>query len=139
MKMVVDTRLDKQQQHQTQEQQLTRSEERLQQLHQYVQHQQQELQKLQQRNLCNYQSQPLQDRYANTGTISNKKWNIASFGNSIPKGINRKIFGQKLFNAKVSYRFFHGATSTDFFHYIKPTLQDSKTNFDIAVLHMGCY
>ena len=41
-----------------------------------------------------------------------------------------------MFNAKVSYRFFTGATSRDFFHYIKPTLQDSKTNFDIAVLHM---
>ena len=42
-----------------------------------------------------------------------------------------------MFNAKVFYRFFPGATSRDFFHYIKPTLQDPQTNFDIAVLHMG--
>ena len=127
----------KQQQHQTQEQQLTRSEELLQQIHQQVQHQQQALQKLQQRNPCNHQSQPLQDRHANVGTVSNEKRNIVILGDSIPKGINRKILGQKLFNAKVIYRFFPGDTSRDFFHYIKPTLQDPKTNFDIAVLHMG--
>ena len=125
----------KQQQHQTQEQQLTRSEELLQQLHQQVQHQQQELQKLQQRNHCNHQSQPLQDD--NVGTVTNEKRNIVIFGDSIPKRINRKILSQKLFNAKVFYRFFPGATSRDFFHYIKPTLQEPQTNFDIAVLHMG--
>ena len=42
-----------------------------------------------------------------------------------------------MFNAEVFYRFFPGATSRDFFHYIKPVLQDPQTNFDIAVLHMG--
>ena len=42
-----------------------------------------------------------------------------------------------MFNAKVFYRLFPGATSRDFFHYIKPTLQDAQTNFDIAVLHMS--
>ena len=51
--------------------------------------------------------------------------------------VNRKILGQKLLNAKVFYRFFPGAISRDFFHYIKPTLQDQQTNFDIAVLHMS--
>ena len=55
----------------------------------------------------------------------------------IPKGINRKILGQKLFIAKVFCRFFPGATSRDFFHYVKPTLQYLQTNSDIAVLHMG--
>ena len=64
----------------------------LQQLHQHIQHQQQELQKLQQENCCNHQSQPLQDRHANAGTVSNEnKYNI--FCVSIPKGINRKILG----------------------------------------------
>ena len=57
-------------------------------------------------------------------------------GDCIPKGINRKILGQKLFNAKAFYRFFPGATSRDFFHYVKPALQDPQTNFDIAILHM---
>ena len=36
---------------------------------------------------------------------------------------------------KFFYRFFFCATSKDFFHYIKPTLQDPQTNFNIAVLH----
>ena len=47
------------------------------------------------------------------------------------------MLSQKLFNAKVFYRFFPGATSRDFVHHIKPTLQYSEINFDIAVLHMG--
>ena len=43
-----------------------------------------------------------------------------------------------MFNAKIFYRFFFpDATLRDFFHYIKPTLQDPQTNFDIAVLNMG--
>ena len=41
-----------------------------------------------------------------------------------------------MFNVTAFYRFFPGGTSTDFFHYIKLTLQDPQTNFDIAVLHM---
>ena len=125
----------KQQQHQTQEQKLTYSEKLLQQHLQQVQHQQQELQKLQQQSLCNHQLQLLQDMHANSATVSNEKRNIVTFGDSIPKDINRKILGQKLFNATVFYRFFLG-TSRDFFHYIKPTLQNPQTNFGIAVLHM---
>ena len=42
-----------------------------------------------------------------------------------------------MLNAKVFYRFFPGATSRYFFHYIKPTLQDPQTNFNVAVIHMG--
>ena len=124
----------KQQQHQTQEQQINCNHELLQQLHQQLQHQQPELQKLQQQNRCNHQSQPLHDRHANAGTVSNEKRNIVIFSNSIPKCMNRKILGQKLFNAKFFYRFFPGVTSRDFFHYI---LQGPQSGFDIAVLHMG--
>ena len=40
-----------------------------------------------------------------------------------------------MFNAKVFYRFFPSTTSRDFFHYIKPTLQDPQTDFYNAVLH----
>ena len=90
----------KQQQHQTQKKQLTRSEELLQELNKQVQHQQQGLQMLQQRNLCNHQSQLLQD-VSTAGTVSNEKRNIVIFGDNIPKGINRKMLGQKLCNAKV--------------------------------------
>ena len=42
-----------------------------------------------------------------------------------------------MFNAKVFYRYFLGPSSRDFFHYIKPTLQDPQTVFDIAILHVG--
>ena len=63
--------------------------------------------------------------------------NIAIFVDSIPKGIERKKIGQKLFNAEVSYRFFPGATSQDFIHYIKPTFQGPQADFDIGVLHIG--
>ena len=42
-----------------------------------------------------------------------------------------------LLNANIFYRFFPNVTSRDFFHYIKPTLQDPQVDFDIAVLHMG--
>ena len=47
------------------------------------------------------------------------------------------MLGQNFFNEKVFHKFFSGATSRGFFHYIKPTLQDCQTDFDIAVLHMG--
>ena len=58
-------------------------------------------------------------------------------GDSIPKGIERKKIGQKLFNAEVSYRFFPGVTSQYFFHYVKPTFQGPQADFDIGVLHIG--
>ena len=45
--------------------------------------------------------------------------------------------GQRLFNAEVFYRLFPDTTSRDFFHYIKPILQDSQSDFDISVIHMG--
>ena len=47
------------------------------------------------------------------------------------------MLGQNFFNERVFYKFFPGATSRGFFHYIKPTLQDCQIDFDIAVLHMG--
>ena len=55
-----------------------------------------------------------------------------NFGDRIPKGINR---GPKLFKAKVFYRLFFGATSRDFFHYIKPTLQDPRTEW--VLMNLG--
>ena len=78
-------------------------------------------------NTCKHQSKRTQDSHTNAGTVSNEKRNIVIFGDSISKSINRKILGQKLFNAKVFYRFFPGATFRGFFHYIKLTLQDPQT------------
>ena len=42
-----------------------------------------------------------------------------------------------MFNAKVFYRLLPGASSRDVFYYIKLTLQDPQTEFDIEVLHIG--
>ena len=100
------------------------------------QHQQQQKRRQQHQQQQHLQQQPLQYSHTNAGIVSNEKRNIVIFCDSIPKGINRKIFGQKSFNAKVIYKFFPAITFRDLFHYIKPTLQEPRTNFDIAVLHM---
>ena len=42
-----------------------------------------------------------------------------------------------MFNVKVFYRLLPGASSRDVFYYIKLTLQDPQTEFDIEVLHIG--
>ena len=88
---------------------------------------------LQQGNPCNHQSQPLQDKHANAGTVFNEKQNIVIFGDSIPKGINRKVFGQKLFNPNFFIDSSLASLQEIFFNYIKPNLQDPQTNFGIPV------
>ena len=45
------------------------------------------------------------------------------------------ISNKKLIKSKVVCNFFTGATSKDFVHYIKPTLQENE--FDTSILHMG--
>ena len=66
-----------------------------------------------------------------------KEKNIIIYGDSIPKGINRNMLNRKLSNAKCFYKFFPGATSRDFYHYIKPALQNPQIEYDVAILHMG--
>ena len=61
--------------------------------------------------------------------------NVIIFGNSIPKGINAQPLNKKLIKSKAVCKFFPGATSKDFVHYIKPTLQENE--FDTSILHMG--
>ena len=72
--------------------------------------------------------------YKNTHNSSN---NIVFFGDSIPKGINIKNLKSQLYNAYCSCRFFGGATSKHFHHYIHPSLNETNMLTDIAVLHMG--
>ena len=72
--------------------------------------------------------------YKNTHNSSN---NIVFFGDSIPKGINIKNLKSRLYNAYCSCRFFGGATSKHFYHYIHPSLNETNMLTDIAVLHMG--
>ena len=68
-------------------------------------------------------------------TIITQKKNVVIFGDSIPKGINKRLFNKKLIKTKVVGKFFPGATSKDFVHYIKPTLPENE--FDTSILHMG--
>ena len=63
--------------------------------------------------------------------------NIIIYGDSIPKGINRNMLNRKLLNAKCFYKFFPGATSRDFYHYIKPALLNPEMEYNLAILHMG--
>ena len=46
-----------------------------------------------------------------------------------------RLLKKKLIKSKVVSKFFPGATSKDFVHYIKPTLQENE--FDTSVLHIG--
>ena len=59
--------------------------------------------------------------------------NVEFFGDSIPKDISVKNLKSWLYNANCSYRFFGGATSKHFYHYICPTINET----DIVVLYMG--
>ena len=63
--------------------------------------------------------------------------NIVIFGDSIPKGINIRNLNTRLSTANCKCRFFVGATSKHFHHYIQPTLNEKNVKTDIAVLHMG--
>ena len=68
-------------------------------------------------------------------TLIMQKKNVVIFGDSIPRGINMRLLKKKLIKSKVVSKFFPGATSKDFVHYIKPTLQENE--FDTSILHMG--
>ena len=70
-------------------------------------------------------------------TPSNTYNNIVIFGNSVPKGIDIRNLNTRLSTANCKCRFFGGATSKHFHHYIQPTLNEKNVKTDIAVLHMG--
>ena len=62
---------------------------------------------------------------------------IVIFGDSIPKGINIRNLNTRLSTANCKCRFFGGATSKHFHHYIQPTLKETNVKTDITVLQMG--
>ena len=68
-------------------------------------------------------------------TLITQKKNVIIFGDSIPKGINTRLLNEKLIKSKAACKFFPGATSKDFVHYIKPTLQENE--FYTSILRMG--
>ena len=59
------------------------------------------------------------------------------FGDSIPKGINIRNLNTRLSTVNCNCRFFDGARSKHFHHYIQPTLNEKNVKTDIAVLNMG--
>ena len=59
-------------------------------------------------------------------TLITQKKNVVIFGCSIPKEINTRLLNKKLIKPKVVCKLFPGATSKDFIHYIKPTLQENE-------------
>ena len=63
--------------------------------------------------------------------------NIVIFGDSIPEGINIRNLNTRLSTANCKCRFFGGATSKHFHHYMQPMLNKKNVKTDIAVLHMG--
>ena len=68
-------------------------------------------------------------------TLIMQKKNVVIFGDSIPRGINMRLLKKKLIKSNVVCKFFPGATSKDFVHYIKSTLQENE--FDTSILPMG--
>ena len=70
-------------------------------------------------------------------TPSDSYNNIVIFGDSLPKGINIWNLNTRLSTANCKCRFFGGATSKYFHHYIQPTLNEKNVITDIAVLNMG--
>ena len=68
-------------------------------------------------------------------TLITQKKNVVIFGDSMSKGINKRLLNKKLIKPKVVCKFFPGATSKDLVHYIKPTLQENE--LDTSILHMG--
>ena len=73
----------------------------------------------------------------NNNTPSDTYNNILFFGDSIPKGINIWNLNTRLSSANCKFRFFGGATSKHFHHYIQPRLNEKNVKTDIVVLHMG--
>ena len=63
--------------------------------------------------------------------------NIVIFRGSICKGINIRNLNTRLSTANCKCRFFGGATSKHFHHYIQSTLNGKNVKTDIAVLHRG--
>ena len=72
-----------------------------------------------------------------SGDDNNTYNNIVIFGGSIPKGINIRNLNIRLSTANCKCRFFGGATSKHFYHYIQPTLNEENIKTNVAVLHMG--
>ena len=69
----------------------------------------------------------------NIELLTSEKRNIIISGDSIPKGINTRLLNTNLIKSKAICKRFLGASSNDFIHYIKPTLQNPQNPFESAI------
>ena len=79
-------------------------------------------------------NEPGSDQVSNKN-MNNSSNNLVFFGDSISKIINVKNLKSRLYSANCNYCFFDGATSKDFRHYIRQTLNETDVITNIAVLH----
>ena len=80
---------------------------------------------------------PIVSNQVSNKNINNSSNNIVLFGASILKRINVKNLKSGLYNGNCRCRFFGGATSKHFHHYIPPTLNETDVITDVVViLHM---
>ena len=80
---------------------------------------------------------PIVSNQVSNKSINNSSNNIVLFGASILKRINVKNLKSGLYNGNCRCRFFGGATSKHFHHYIPPTLNETDVITDVVVvLHM---
>ena len=80
---------------------------------------------------------PIVSNQVSNKNINKSSNNIVLFGASILKRINVKNLKSGLYNGNCRCRFFSGATSKHFHHYIPPTLNETDVITDVAVvLHM---
>ena len=82
---------------------------------------------------------PAGNKAGNIRPLTSEKRNVIIFGDSIPKvkGINKRSSNTNLIKSKAISKCFPGASSNDFIHYIKPTLQNSENTFESTILYMG--
>ena len=73
----------------------------------------------------------------NIKPLTSEKPNVIIFGDNVPKGLSTRSLNTNLIKSKAISKCFPGASSIDFIHYIKPTLQNSQNPFESAILHMG--
>ena len=81
-------------------------------------------------------SRPLQrikNSYRNT--VTHKKGDIALFSDSIPRGTNIKKINRQIQGGGIHVKAFPGAKSTQFNHYVTPTLEEYS--YDAAIIHAG--
>ena len=72
---------------------------------------------------------------SNGNAVNPRRKDIASFADSIPKGMRMKDLSSRVTGGKIHLKSFPGAKASQLNHYIKPTLEEYK--YDCAIIHVG--